>query len=191
MMDYGKYLNLPIIGGKLKINTFRELHERISKRVMGWKEKFISKVGREILIKTIAQAIPTYSLSLFKIPKAVGDFINSTLAKYWWGQTKDEKKTHWINWKKLCSSKKKGGMGFQDIHAFSLAMLTKQAWCLILNIHSLFYRVYKARYFPNSSFLEARMGCNPSYVWRSLLAVRDVIIQGSRWRVGDSRQILV
>lgn len=35
MMYYGKYLNLPIIGGKLKINTFRELHERISKRVMG------------------------------------------------------------------------------------------------------------------------------------------------------------
>ena len=83
MTDYENYLGLPMIGGKLKVNTFRELHERISKRVMSWKEKFISKVGREILIKTIAQAIPIYSMSLSKIPKVVGNSINSTMAKYW------------------------------------------------------------------------------------------------------------
>ena len=72
-----------MVGGKSKVNTFKELHERISKRVMGWKEKYISKAGREVLIKTIAQAIPTYSMSLFEIPKMLGDSINSTLTKYW------------------------------------------------------------------------------------------------------------
>ena len=51
------------------MSTFRELQEKVTKRVMGWKEKHISNVGREVLIKTIAQAIPTYSMSLFKIPK--------------------------------------------------------------------------------------------------------------------------
>ena len=61
---------------------------------MGWKEKNISKVGREVLIKTVAQAIPTYSMSMFKILKRVCDDINSALAKYWWGQTRDEKKIH-------------------------------------------------------------------------------------------------
>ena len=54
-------------------------------------------------------------MGMFKIPKALCDTINSTLAKYWWEQTKDEKKIHWINWKKLCTPKKKGGMGFRDI----------------------------------------------------------------------------
>ena len=78
-----KYLGLSMVGGKSKVNTFKELHERISKRVMGWKEKYISKAGREVLIKTIAQAIPTYSMSLFEIPKMLGDSINSTLTKYW------------------------------------------------------------------------------------------------------------
>ena len=61
---------------------------------MGWKEKLISKAGREMLIKTISQAILIYSMSLFKIPKAIKDSINTTLAKYWWGQTKDEKKIY-------------------------------------------------------------------------------------------------
>ena len=105
MEDCDTYLSLPMVGGKSKVNTFKGLHERITKKVMGWKEKFISKAGREILIKTFAQAIPTYTMGIFKIPKALCDILNSTLAKYWWGQTKDEKKIHRINWKKLCSPK--------------------------------------------------------------------------------------
>ena len=94
---------------------------------MGWKEKTISKAGREVLIKTMAQTIPTYSMSIFKLPTKMCDDINSVLAKYWWGQTRNEKKIHWINWNKLCNSKNKGGMGFRNIHAFNLAMLAKQA----------------------------------------------------------------
>lgn len=119
MKDCETYLGLSMVGGKSKVYTFKDLQERITKRVMGWKEKFISKIGRETLIKAVAQAIPTYSMGIFKIPKALCDTINSTLAKYWWGQTKNEKKIHWINWKKLCDPKERGGMGFKDIHDFN------------------------------------------------------------------------
>ena len=82
--------------GRSKVNTFKEIQEKISKRVIGWKEKFISKAGREVLIKTVAQAIPTYSMSVFKLPKTICDGINSLLAKYWWGQDHEERKIHWI-----------------------------------------------------------------------------------------------
>lgn len=54
MADCEKYLGLPMNGGKSKVNTFKELQEKITKRVMGWKVKLISKVGHEILIKTEA-----------------------------------------------------------------------------------------------------------------------------------------
>ena len=98
MSNTEKYLGLPMASRKSKVNTFKELQEKITKRVMGWKEKFISKASYEILIRTVAQAIPTYSMSLFKIPKAICDNINLILSKYWWGQTKDERKIDWINW---------------------------------------------------------------------------------------------
>ena len=65
MENCEKYLGLPMVGGKSKVNTFKDLPEKITKPVMGWKEKFISKAGREILIKTIAQTIPTYSMGIF------------------------------------------------------------------------------------------------------------------------------
>lgn len=38
------------------------------------------------------EAIPTYFMGLFKLPVNLCDTINSTLTKYWWGQTKEEKK---------------------------------------------------------------------------------------------------
>ena len=104
-----KYLGLPMVGGKSKVSTFKELQERITKRVLGWKEKTISKAGREVLLKMVAQAIPTYSMSIFKISKKVCEGINSVMAKYWWGQTQSEKKIHWINWSHLCTLKNKGG----------------------------------------------------------------------------------
>ena len=80
-------------------------------------------------------------------------------------------------------------MGFWDIQAFNLAMLAKQAWRLIHHTHSLFYHVYKARYFPKCSFMEAEIGHNPSYVWWSMVAAKEVIMEGSRWRVRHGRQI--
>ena len=83
MTDFGKYLGLPMVGGKSKVGMFKEIQERIANKVMGWKEKHISKVGREVLIKIVAQVILTYSMSLFKIPRVVCDGINSVLAKYW------------------------------------------------------------------------------------------------------------
>lgn len=75
MENCEKYLGNPI--------KLRYLRKKITKRVMGWKEKFISKVGREIVIKTVVQAIPTYTMGLFKFSKALCDTMNSTLAKYW------------------------------------------------------------------------------------------------------------
>ena len=88
MTNCETYLGLPMVEGKSKVSTFREIQERVTKRVMGWKKKHISKPGREVLIKIVAQAIPTYCMSMFKFPKKICYDINLALAKYWWGRLK-------------------------------------------------------------------------------------------------------
>ena len=92
MMDCEKYLGLPMSRGKSKVNTFKEIQEKITKWVMGWKEKFISKARCEILIKTVAQAIPTYSMCLFKLPRTICDNINSPTSQVLVGTTSRGKK---------------------------------------------------------------------------------------------------
>ena len=82
MLVCEKYLDLPMPSGKSEVGTFKVLQEKITKRVLGWKEKFISKAGREILIKTVAQLIPTYSMSLFKLSWSICNSINSLVVRY-------------------------------------------------------------------------------------------------------------
>lgn len=77
------------------------------------------------------------------------------------------------------------GMGFKQLKQFNLTLLAKQGWRLQSGRDSQVYRVFKAKYFPNSDFVHARMGCNPSYAWRSNMATQDVVKKGIRWQVGN------
>ena len=190
-VNFERYLGLPVLVGKSKQQTFNGLKERLARRLQGWKERSLSKAGRAVLIKTIAQAIPTYTMSCFKLPKAWCDSVNSMVSKYWWGQTREENKIHWFSWGQLCSSKDECGMGFRDLHCFNLALLAKQGWRILTQQQSLFTRVFKSKYFPGGSFLRAKLGSNPSFMWRSILAARDLLGEGIRWSLGNGKEVSI
>ena len=95
-------------------NTFNDIKEKLAKKLAGgWKEKLLSKAGKEVLIKAVAQAIPTYSMSFFKIPDFLCDELTSMIRNFWWGQKQDERKMAWLSWDKMCVPKSCGRMGFK------------------------------------------------------------------------------
>ena len=94
-----------------------------------------------------------------------------------------------MSWDKLCVHKLAGGMGFRKFHEFNLAMLGKQGWRLLQKPSSLVAQIFKARYYHSSSFLEANIGPNPSYVWRSVLASQELIRRGVRRRIGSGEKV--
>ena len=164
VQNFDKYLGLPALISRSKRSIFNSLKERIVRCLQGWKEKFLSKAGREILIKAMAQAIPTYTMNCFCLPKTWCDEVNSLIAQYWWGQSTNKRKIHWLKWDKLCITKEDGGIGFRNFHMFNTALLSKQCWRLLDNQQSLFFRVFKAKYFPLCSFLDAKLGSAPSFL---------------------------
>lgn len=82
-------------------------------------------------------------------------------------------------------------MGFKRIHEFNLAMLGKQAWRVLTEPNSFIAMLLKACYFPKSSFGEAGLGNNPSYVWRSILAAQHLVINGSVMMIGKGESVNV
>ena len=77
-------------------------------------------------------------------------------------------------------------MGFCDLYAFNLAMLAKQGWKMLENPTSLMAQTYKVRYFPNGDILNASIGSNPSYAWRSIHKSIGLFSkeQDGEWEIG-------
>ncbi|XP_074327790.1 uncharacterized protein LOC141665702 [Apium graveolens] len=67
----------------------------------------------------------------------------------------------------------------------------EQGWHLVTNPNGLVARIFKAKYFPNDSFLSAKLGASPSFVWRSVLAAQHILRQGLGRRVGDGNSVQI
>ncbi|XP_058784603.1 uncharacterized mitochondrial protein AtMg00310-like [Vicia villosa] len=169
-----------MVFGRSKKEVFRLDVERVWKKVKGWKEKFLSRAGKEVLIKVVAQAIPTYIMSCYRIPENVCKEIESMLEKFWWGSKEGERKIHWLKWERMANSKRDGGIGFRGIHDFNISLLGKQFWRLLQADGSLMERFFKGRYYPRCSIADTGTGFNPSYAWRSILSLRELVLNGAR-----------
>ena len=184
-----KYLGLPTMVGVDRSDCFQHLIDRICQRLKGWKEKVLLMQGKEILLKSVAQAIPSYAMSVFKLPKGICKSITDEIAGFWWADKEEKKKMHWFAWWKMCVPKKKGGMGFRDLHSYNLAMLAKQCWRLLQNPDSLCARVLSAKYYPDGNILNAGPKKGSSYTWQSIVSGIQTFKRGCIWRVGTGSKI--
>ncbi|KAI5658977.1 hypothetical protein M9H77_27770 [Catharanthus roseus] len=90
------------------------------------KEKVLTQAGKEILIKNVVQAIPTYVPKLHGFPVLLGmTFVN---LKAW-------------------------SMGFKDFESFSLALLAKQCWRIISSPSSMVATCLQTPPFLRAAFL--------------------------------------
>ena len=62
-----KYLGLPIPEGRMHKGNFETIQERLRKKLTDWSEQYTSSGNKVILIKSVAQAIPAYVMSVFKL----------------------------------------------------------------------------------------------------------------------------
>ncbi|KAA3477308.1 reverse transcriptase [Gossypium australe] len=79
-----KYLGLPNMVGRRKKEAFQSILDKISLRIDGWSTRVLSQGGREVFIKSVLQAIPTYAMSCFLLPKTVCELIENKFARFWW-----------------------------------------------------------------------------------------------------------
>lgn len=128
---YKKYLGLPSIIGRKRTSFFKDVKLKVLSKINSWQHKMFSSEGKEISIKAVAQVVPTYAMSVFKLPKGLYEDIPRAIAKFWWGFKQDKQGIHWIRWDKLSCAKSKGGLGFKDFISFNQAMVAKQGRHLI------------------------------------------------------------
>lgn len=181
----GKYLGMPMCVGKSKVEVFGFLHDRLKQKLQVWYNKELSKIGKLTMLTSSAQTVSIFWMSLFLIPATLCDEMERTMNAFLWGRAPTGKGVKWILWKKLCMPKSCEGLGVRDLKNFNLSMLAKQGWRLLNESNPLVSAILKAKYYPKSNFLEAEVGNNPSYVWRSIMAAMDVVKAGTRRKIGN------
>lgn len=90
------YLGLTSMIGRSKKETFSFIKDRIWKRINFWKCKMLSRVGKEVMIKSVLQVIPFYVMSLFILPNSTLKDIEKILNSFWWGGGNNNKGIRWL-----------------------------------------------------------------------------------------------
>lgn len=157
------YLGLSTLIGSKKKEAFGNFCDKMRSKVSSWNNRFLSQGGKEVFIKAVLQNLPIYSMSCFLLPKTLCYELEQVMNQFWWQKSGVRKGMHWCCWLELSYSKDMGSMGFSDLCKFNITLLTKQGWCLIFNPDSLVARIFKAKYYPNTTFLKAQLGTYPSY----------------------------
>ncbi|XP_042969098.1 uncharacterized protein LOC122301783 [Carya illinoinensis] len=152
---FEKYLGLPSLVGKNKGRSFTPILDRIKAQMSNWKTNLLSSAGKEVLLKSVIQSIPTYCMGIFPIPKGILRNINKLMQSFWWGINNQKSKMHWLSWKGIAS------------------------------------KVLKAKYFPSSDFLSAKVRGSDSFVWKSITTARPLLAEGLLWKIGNGNSVRV
>nr|GMD66312.1 uncharacterized protein LOC109166477 [Ipomoea batatas] len=164
-------MGLPLgVGCNMK-DVFAYIETKLKHRLCGWNKKIVSRAGNEVFLKSVGLG---FSESLERM-----------LNKFWWDSSSGQGGCiHWMSWG--CVPKGSGGMGFKSLNKFNVALLAKQGWRLLTQPTSLVAQILKARYYPKGDFLDANIGHNPSYSWRSILDGE----KAATGKQGDEEQLL-
>lgn len=115
--------------GRNKSKEFHILKNKIQGKLEGWRSRLLSQDGKATLIKSVALAMPTYTMLTFRIPKSVCLDLDSIARRFWWGAKKATVSYLVLkSWDKLCKPKDNGGLGFSKFWDINTALLAKIGW---------------------------------------------------------------
>ena len=83
------YLGMPLGAHYKDPSIWNSILDKMERRLSGWKQLYLFKGGRLILLKSTLSSLPTYFLSLFTIPQAVAARLEKIQRNFLWG-TSDE-----------------------------------------------------------------------------------------------------
>ncbi|KAK0599556.1 hypothetical protein LWI29_006326 [Acer saccharum] len=125
---------------------WKEIVQRLERRMAPWKKSFLNKGGRSVLIKNVMSSIPIYFMSMFKIPVGVAQNIEKLQRSFFWGDGVEKRKVHAMKWDTLRKSKENGGLGFGSVLDKNKGLLAKWVWRFGREESSLRKRVICAKY---------------------------------------------
>nr|GFC59472.1 RNA-directed DNA polymerase, eukaryota, reverse transcriptase zinc-binding domain protein [Tanacetum cinerariifolium] len=105
------------------VKSWDEVIDKMVNRLFKWKMKTLSIRGRLTLLKAVFGSMPIYHMSIFKVPMLVLQRMESIRCYFFNGNDLDSKRSIWVSWNKVLTSKEKGGLGVSSLFALNRALM--------------------------------------------------------------------
>ncbi|GJS99233.1 RNA-directed DNA polymerase, eukaryota, reverse transcriptase zinc-binding domain protein [Tanacetum coccineum] len=159
------YLGSYVGGDMNKIQSWKDIIDRIRRRLSRWKMKMLSIGGRLMLIKSVLGSMPIFHMSMFKVPAGVIQILESLRSKFFNGHESSGKKASWVQWKKALAPKDNGGLGIFSLYALNRGLIFKWVWRFLAHEPTLWSRVIKAIHGANGKIDEiSGKGANSCWI---------------------------
>lgn len=107
-----KKLQRLILLNRFKKKSFEDLISIVNQRINGWKAKFFSQADHTTIIKSIAVALPSYSMSSFLLSKSMCKTLDTASKIYGEGfKTGKSKNLILKSWRSICQPTYQGSVG--------------------------------------------------------------------------------
>lgn len=73
----------------------------------------MSFAAKEVNVKSVVQALPTYAMGVFKFSVGFCDKYERLIREFWWGEEEGHRKVHWMAWEQMIKPKEQEGSAFE------------------------------------------------------------------------------
>ncbi|KAM5554729.1 hypothetical protein ABKV19_022906 [Rosa sericea] len=182
-----RYLGIPLITTKLRMQDCSPLIDRIEARIKSWENKVLSFAGRLQLIQSVLSSIQVYWASHLILPKKVLKDIEKRLRCFLWAGNCSGKAAAKVAWSDICLPKSEGGLGIKDLHCWNKALMIRHIWNLVSGSSNLWTNWVKVYLLRNNSFWNAPHPAVCSWNWRKMLKIRELCRSFFANIIGDGR----
>ncbi|KAG8375096.1 hypothetical protein BUALT_Bualt10G0064800 [Buddleja alternifolia] len=187
-----KHLGLPFCKPKSRAVAFRELSDKMTKKLASWKISNLSQAARLVLIKSVAQALPLYHMATYLLPRNLSTNLDRIMMRFWWGAEPDKSPMALKNWDSICLPKDFGGLGLRKMHDANLAMMAKITWKVAVGQDEVWVKMFQARYLRNTNFLEfSNCPSDASWIWKDVIRCKSIILKGGCFKVTSNSPIRI
>ncbi|XP_059629720.1 uncharacterized protein LOC132272631 [Cornus florida] len=186
-----KYLGLPLYSTGLKKSHCKDLIDNIANKIFCWNSNLLSVAGKLELIKAVITPIFQYWCFIFDIPMAVINQIQKMCRDYLWGSKEHAKKLHLLKWAMITRTKEEGGLGIRKLIDIQVASKCVLVWDFLTSKDRLWISWFKHKYTPNCNYWAVVPRMSNSVIWKTMVAVREMMLQHCGFQISNGRSILL
>ena len=183
---------MPLFFSTSRSRDLNPIKEKLENKLSSWKSKNLSWQGRATLIKLVAQAIPTYSMTTIQFPRELCKCLDAVVRRFWRNPKSNSGSFLTpIAWSSLCWPLKEGGLGFRKFWDFNQALLSKLAWWILSEKDCLCVKVLRAKYKVRGNWLNHKTVGSPSKIWRSLEGMKSLLAHSVCMLIGNGNTVRI